>query len=204
MQKIPLYLFIVFIFSLSSCQDSSQKEFTPPPPSPTSPSPKTSSSDDIKTLLEDDWTTSGKYQGYAAVSDDEKLQRVSNVWRALAASQMIQAVHYMEDLKLLKTTKGNLQSTIQHLEQTLPRIQGYIKSANAEDLRDRAIGLDRTNQVGQVQYKLLVSTYKDVDNPRAEVIPYWVCSTCGNIVPRRAPEKCPICGSPEEVFIEIQ
>ena len=53
--------------------------------------------------------------------------------------------------------------------------------------------------------KIHAGLYKKVlDNlGRNEEVDYYVCQICGNTVERNAPEKCPICNAPKEMFRKI-
>ena len=57
---------------------------------------------------------------------------------------------------------------------------------------------NRVEKIHSALYK------KALDNlGRNEEVEYYVCSICGNTVEKDAPDRCPICNAPKEMFKRI-
>ena len=111
----------------------------------------------------------------------------------------------MRALGMLKsTTEENLRSAVtgeQYEFQTM--YPEFIKTAKEAGKPEAAKSMEYAFKVEQLHHKMFTEDLKDLEaHKQPELVSYWICSTCGNTVPKAAPETCPICGSPKSQFFE--
>lgn len=147
-----------------------------------------------------------KYLAFAEIADKEGYPAVARLWRAAAAAEAIHANNHMRVLGMLKSTEGNLRSAVTgeqyEFETMYPE---FVKTAKEAGKPEAAKSMEYAFKVEQLHHKMFKEDLKELEeHKRPELVAYWVCSVCGNTVPKSPPEICPICSSPKSKFFEIK
>ena len=144
-----------------------------------------------------------KYLAFAEKADQEGYRQVAKLFRAAAAAETVHALNHLRVMGGVSSTVNNLKSAIDgettEFKQMYPQ---FIEQARKENVSDAVIlSFDVANNVEEI-HAGLYKTAKDNLGKNKEV-DYYVCQICGNTVENSAPEKCPICNAPHEMFKKI-
>ncbi|VVB95398.1 Rubrerythrin [uncultured archaeon] len=144
-----------------------------------------------------------KYLAFAEKADQEGYGQVAKLFRAAAAAETVHALNHLRVMGAVGKTRDNLNGAIagetSEFRDMYPK---FIEEAKKEKASDAVIlSLDVANKVEKIHAGL----YKQaLDNlGKNKETDYYVCSICGNTVENGAPERCPICNAPKEMFRKI-
>lgn len=161
---------------------------------------------DLEYALAGECQANRKYTAFAEIADQQGHPQVARLWRAAAAAEAIHARNHMKELGMLKSTEQNLEGAVEgeqyEFTTMYPR---FIKTAEDAGKQGAARSMEWAFKVEQLHHKMFQRDLDDLKSgQRPPNVAYWVCSTCGNTVPEKAPEICPICGSPKNKFFEVK
>ena len=164
-----------------------------------------STKDNLKAAFAGESQASRKYTYFSEKADKEDLKQVARLFRAAAEAETVHARNHLREMGGIGSTKDNLAAAIagEHYEFT-QMYPDFIKQAEAEKIAGARNSFDQANKVEQIHHSLYQSTLQSVEQgkPPADE-PYFVCQVCGNTVAGKAPDKCPICSSPQRLFKRI-
>ncbi len=144
-----------------------------------------------------------KYIAFAEKAEQDGYKQVAKLFRAAAHAETVHALNHLRIMGAVGSTADNLKNSISgetsEFREMYPK---FIEQAKKEKASDAVI---LTFDVANKVEKIHASLYKKaLDNlGRNEDVDYYVCSICGNTVERNAPERCPICNAPQEMFKKI-
>lgn len=144
-----------------------------------------------------------KYLAYAEKADHEGYKQVAKLFRAAAAAETVHAMNHLQVMGNVGGTANNLKSAIMgENEEWKEMYPKFIEEAKKEKASDAAIlSFDIANKVEKIHASLY---RKALDNlGKNEDVEYYVCQICGNTVEKGAPDKCPICNAPKEMFRKV-
>ncbi len=156
--------------------------------------------DDLKEAFAGESQANRKYLAFAEKADQEGYHQVAKLFRAAAAAETVHALNHLRVMGGVGKTADNLKSAISgetaEFKDMYPK---FIELAKKEKASDAAIlSFDVANRVEKIHAGLYK---KALDNlGRNEEVDYYVCSICGNTVENEAPDRCPICNAPKEMF----
>ncbi|NJD77854.1 MAG: rubrerythrin family protein [Candidatus Methanoperedens sp.] len=144
-----------------------------------------------------------KYLAFAEKADQEGYRQVAKLFRAAAAAETVHALNHLRVMGAVGKTRDNLNGAIagetSEFRDMYPR---FIEEAKKEKASDAVIlSLDVANKVEKIHAGLYKQALDNLGNNRET--DYYVCSICGNTVEKGAPERCPICNAPKEMFKRI-
>ena len=160
--------------------------------------------DNLKEAFAGESQANRKYLAFAEKADQEGHRQVAKLFRAAAAAETVHALNHLRVMGGVGKTSDNLKSAISgetaEFRDMYPR---FIEQAKKEKACDAVIlSFDVANKVEKIHANLYK---KALDNlGRNDEVDYYVCSICGNTVENSAPEKCPICNAPQEMFKRIE
>lgn len=144
-----------------------------------------------------------KYLAFAKKADEEGYSQAAKLFRAAADAETIHAHNHLKVMDGIKTTRENLEAAVEgetfEYKNMYPKM---IEEAVEENQNEAKASFNYANKVEVVHAGLY---QKCLDNLGSnEDKPIFVCQVCGNTVEGTAPEKCPVCGNPKEIFNEIE
>ena len=148
---------------------------------------------------------SRRYLCFADKAAEEGHPVASRIFRAAAEAETVHARNHLKAMNGIGTTKENLEAAIsgEHYEFT-EMYPGFIEQAKTEGNEAVEISFNWANKVEKVHHGLYQKVLNWVNGGEAlSDEPYFVCQQCGYTVGGEAPEKCPICGAPREMFKQI-
>jgi len=145
-----------------------------------------------------------KYLAFAEKAEQEGFKQIARLFRAAAAAETVHALNHLRIMGAVSSTLNNLKAAISgETEEFMDMYPKFIEMAKKEKASDAAIlSMDVANKVEKIHATLYK---KALDNlGRNEETDYYVCSICGNTVEKGAPDRCPICNAPKEMFKKIE
>jgi rubrerythrin len=145
-----------------------------------------------------------RYLAFAKKAEQEGFTQVAKLFKAAAEAETVHALNHLRITGQIESTLENLGSAVSgetfEFKEMYP---GYIETAKQEENKQAAWSFDVANKVEQIHAQLFSKAINALKNKKLlEQVDYYVCGVCGNTVEGTPPEKCPICGSPEEKFFK--
>lgn len=159
--------------------------------------------DNLKEAFAGESQANRKYLAFAEKADQDGYRQVAKLFRAAAAAETVHALNHLRVMGAVGKTADNLKSAIDgetaEFRDMYPK---FIDAAKKEKASDAAIlTFDVANKVEKIHAALYK---KALDNlGKNEEVDYYICQICGNTVENGAPQKCPICNAPLEMFKKI-
>jgi rubrerythrin len=139
---------------------------------------------------------------FAKKAEEEDLPQIAHLFRAVAAAEGVHSRRHFALLETVSDTQTNLERAFQ--------------SENAVNGVHYLRMLQEAEQDGEETAALVFSQARDVEAEHANLYKralndviaqhsteYHVCTVCGHVSEREAPDKCPICGAPKSAFEKI-
>ncbi len=159
--------------------------------------------DNLKAAFAGESQANRKYLAFAEKADHEGYKQAAKLFRAAAHAETVHALNHLRVMGAVGKTADNIKSAIAgetaEFQEMYPK---FIEQAKKEKASDAIIlSFDVANRVE----KLHAGLYKNaLDNlGKNKDVDYYVCSICGNTVEGNAPERCPICNAPKDMFKRI-
>jgi len=146
-----------------------------------------------------------KYLAFAKRAEGEGFPNVAKLFRAIAEAETVHAHNHLRILKMIKTTKENLQTALNgEIYEFTEMYPGFIKKATQEGMNNAALSFNYANQVEKIHGELYKKALGSIDqNKDIEEKEFFVCQVCGYTSEREAPNTCPVCGASKEKFKKI-
>ena len=159
--------------------------------------------DNLKTAFETKAKQYMKYLACADAAEKEGFVLTSKFFRALAEGEKVQALNHISLLSDVAETEQNIMNAIDNETHNFTQMYPSFVSQAEKDGNARAIlifkgALEAEKSHGNVLGDLLDNYKKDRE------FTYYVCTLCGNVAERYAPEKCPICNSSKDKYKAIE
>ena len=141
---------------------------------------------------------------YAEKAEEEGVEQVALLFRAIAEAERVHAARHMNLLKdiVVKDTDTNLESSFQR-EKSISEndYPDFLKDAEDEGETAAAMAFSQARDAEGYHAKLYEHAIMHMI--RNDVKSYYVCQVCGYVTDKRIPPKCPVCGAPKEKFKTI-
>ncbi len=143
-----------------------------------------------------------KYLAFAKQAEEEGYSQIAKLFKAAADAETVHAHNHLRAMDGIKSTKENLQAAVSgetyEFEQMYPDM---IEEAKKEDEDEARTSFNFANKVEKIHAGLYKKYLDNMGDNAEEDI--YVCQFCGNTVEGDAPDKCPVCGRPKEMFKQI-
>jgi len=144
-----------------------------------------------------------KYLAFAKKADRDGYSQEAKLFRAAASAETVHAHNHLKAMGGIKSTEENLNEAVSgetfEFEKMYP---GMIEDAKNENEDEARISFVFANKVEQIHADLYKKYLNNLGKNEDTAI--FVCQICGNTVEGDAPDKCPVCGNPKEMFKEIK
>jgi rubrerythrin len=143
-----------------------------------------------------------RLHAFAKKAEEEEYDSVAKLFRAVAESESVHARNNLRMLREIKDTETNLEEALAS-EQKIAAVgyDAFIAEAEAEEDKAAATMFAYARDVEERHAKLYDGALQHMV---AEKVPdYFICDVCGYVADDVIPEKCPICGAPEDKFYEV-
>jgi rubrerythrin len=160
--------------------------------------------ENLKVAFADESQANRRYLAFAKKADEEGFTQVAKLFKAAAEAETVHALNHLRVTGQIQSTLENLTAAVSgetfEFNEMYPK---YITTAKQDGNKQAAWSFDVANKVEQMHAKLFTKAIGALKNQKQlEKVDYYVCGVCGNTVEGEAPDKCPICGSPQEKFFK--
>jgi rubrerythrin len=139
--------------------------------------------------------------GFAMKAEQEGYSQIARLFRAVAEAEAVHAFSRFRLLGAASGTQANLESAFERENLAASTYPQFIREANEEGNTGVATVLSYSRDVEKGHadlYKKALAymmAEKETD--------YFVCQVCGYVSDGVLPDKCPICGAPDEKFRKV-
>jgi len=159
--------------------------------------------DNLKEAFAGESQANRKYLAFADKAQQEGYKQVARLFRAAADAETVHAKNHLRVMGGVGKTAENLKSAISgetaEFKEMYPK---FIEQAKKETASDAVIlSFDIANQVEKIHANLYRNALDNLG--KNSETDYYVCQICGNTVEGEAPDKCPICNAPKEMFKRV-
>ncbi|MCD4739471.1 MAG: rubrerythrin family protein [Anaerolineae bacterium] len=146
-----------------------------------------------------------KYTAFADKAQREGYPEVERLFRAIAYAEQVHAINHLRVLGGIGDTASNLAAAWggENYENTemYPAFEAVAKlQAEKGALRSIHFALE-AEKIHEKMYAEAGESVKTGSDIGANSV--HVCPVCGHTVIGEAPEKCPVCGAPQEKYVEF-
>lgn len=163
------------------------------------------SEDNLREAFAGESQANRKYTAFAKKAEEEGFSNVARLFRTAAASETHHALKHLDVLGDVKSTAENLKAAVEgetfEMSEMYPK---FIATADEEGNTPAKISFFAANEAEKVHaelYKKALDAIKGGSDIEAR--DYFVCQVCGYTVEGEAPDTCPVCRNPKEVFKRI-
>lgn len=156
----------------------------------------------LQQALSGESTANRRYTMYAEKADKDGDAQVARLFRAAALAEAVHARNHFNAFDGIGSTKDNLTAAVfgEHEEFT-HMYPGFIDDAEKERNSRGLQTFQWANAVEKIHHGLFEKALNAVrEEKKPEETVYYVCQRCGNTVEGEAPDNCPICGAPRDMF----
>ncbi len=140
---------------------------------------------------------------YARKADEEGLPQIAYLFRAVAASESVHSRRHFRLMEKISDTQTNMENAFQQEEAVngnhYPRM---LQEAEDDGEKAAAIVFSQARDVEEVHAKLYKRALANLAGD--EETEYYVCSVCGFINEKAAPDQCPVCKASKERFSKVE
>lgn len=161
--------------------------------------------DDLKTAFAGESQAFQKYTAYAKKAAADGLPNIARLFEATAQAELIHAAGHLKALEKVQTTLDNLQDAIDgetyEFTKMYPPMLQEATSVNhkARVMFGYAVAAEEVHAALYQKALEAVREGKDL-----EVSNFYLCPVCGYIELDDRPERCPICNTKGEKFVQFQ
>jgi rubrerythrin len=143
-----------------------------------------------------------KYLAFAKAAEKEGKKGVAKLFKVAAAGETVHALSHFEALGGIKDTTENLKTAIAgetyEIETMYPQ---FMEAAKVEGESKGLASFTRAEKVEEVHQTLFQDALAKLEaGEDVADKDYYICDVCGYPATPEAPERCPICGAPQERF----
>lgn len=161
--------------------------------------------DNLKEAFAGESQANRKYLAFAKKAEQDGFPQVAKLFRAAAEAETVHAHAHFRVMGGVEGTQENLQTAILgegfEFKEMYPK---FVSEAEAEGNKPAVMSFKNALAVEEIHHglysKALEAVNSGSDMPQTKI---FVCAVCGNTVEGAAPDKCPVCGAPQERFKEI-
>jgi rubrerythrin len=163
-------------------------------------------SENLKQAFAGESQANRRYLAFAKRAEQDGYPHIAKLFRAVAEAETVHGLAHFRVMGGVKKTIENLQTAIEgeryEFTQMYPR---FLSQAEAEGNKPAVFSFKYALAVEGIHHRLYtealnaVKSGKNLGDTRL-----YVCPVCGNTVKGEAPDQCPICATPKELFKEIR
>lgn len=161
--------------------------------------------DNLKAAFAGESQANRTYLAFAKKAEADGYPQVAKLFRAAADAETVHALAHLRVLGGIKTTAENLQAAIGgEGEEFKHMYPSFLAEAETDGNKDAVTSFKNALVVEEIHYGLYKNALEAINAGNdLPVKAVYVCQVCGNTVYGEAPDRCPICHSPKERFVEI-
>jgi rubrerythrin len=140
-----------------------------------------------------------KYLAYSKQADGEGYAQIAKLFRTIAEAETIHAHTHFRNNGGIRSTTENLQAAINGETYEFTKMYPpFISKAEEERHTAATRGFKFANEAEKVHAALYQKALDNLGNK--EEYDLYLCTVCGHVAERNAPDKCPICGAGSSAY----
>ncbi len=145
-----------------------------------------------------------KYSAFAKKAEKDGFANIAKLFRTTAEAERVHAEGHLKALDMIASTADNLQEAIDG--ETYEFTEMYppmVELAQADKHRAKTMfkfAVDAEEVHAEIYKKALEAVKNGTD---MDVTDFYLCPVCGYIELGSAPEKCPVCGAKQKIFVQV-
>lgn len=145
-----------------------------------------------------------KYRAFAKKAEKEGFANIAKLFRTTAEAERIHAEGHLRALDMIASTADNLQAAIdgetyEYEEMYPPMVETAVEDKHkAKTMFKFAVDAEEVH--AKIYTKALEAVKNGID---MDVTEFYLCPVCGYIELGAAPEKCPVCGAKQALFVQV-
>ena len=145
-----------------------------------------------------------RYLAFAAKAEEDGYPNVARLFRAVAESETIHAINHLKTLGGVGATADNIKEAWQgEKDEFNDMYPMFMDQAKRDGNSDALKTFAWANEAEKIHADFYEKASQAVEAGQdIEVGDLHVCTHCGYTVEGEAPDKCPFCGKPKEVFVK--
>ncbi|MGB9702726.1 MAG: rubrerythrin family protein [Candidatus Kapaibacteriota bacterium] len=174
--------------------------------------------ENLQTAYNGESNANAKYEAFAKKADEEGYKQVAVLFRAAAQAEKVHAGNLAEVIKKMggtptadikqvevKSTKENLQTAIDGETYEFTKMYPeFLETAKKEKNLDAMKAFNFSLEVEKVHAKFYTEALNNLDNWKKVTEDFFVCPVCGFTERGKQGQPCPICATPEDMFVDIK
>jgi len=156
--------------------------------------------------FEDESQTYMRYHAFARKAQEEGLENIAHLFRAVAEAETIHALNHIDALGGVASTMENLGTASKEEEGDFFTLYPeFIKQAREEDRTEAVMSMTWIQQSEKSHFSLFrhAIDFLKQGNKDIEEETYFLCTNCGYVAVGVAPSNCPVCRAPQAMFREV-
>ena len=147
-----------------------------------------------------------RYLFFAEKAEKEGHSQVARLFRAVAEAETVHARNHFNAMDGVGSTKDSLLAAIMGEHYEFTRMYPiFIDKAEEEENQRAQRTFEYANEVEQIHHYLYEEARQALEaGQQLKNEFFFVCQVCGNTIDTKAPDKCPICGSPRSQFKQVE
>ncbi len=140
-----------------------------------------------------------KYLAFAKKADEEGYHQVAKLFRATAEAETIHAHTHLRSMGMVGSTAENLEAAIEgETYEYKSMYPVFIDEASAEGEKQAERSFRLANEAEKVHAGLYGKAKVSLES--GESFDYYLCTVCGHIAEKDAPDSCPLCGAKKQAY----
>lgn len=143
-----------------------------------------------------------KYLAFAKKADEEGFHQVAKLFRAAAEAETIHAHTHLRSMGMIGSTAENLDVAVAgETYEFKSMYPAFIEDARNEGETQAERSFRLANEAEKVHADLYIKARKTLGSE--EPLDYFLCTVCGHIAEREAPDSCPLCGAKKQAYRQV-
>ena len=140
-----------------------------------------------------------RYSRFAEIAQKEGYVQAAKLLRALAEAEKISALNHFDLIDEQADTEQKISNGIDNKTYEFTQMYPtFIAQADKDGNSRAAISFKGAMAVDKYHGNLITEMLDNYKKDRE--FPYFICTVCGNITERYAPERCPTCNSTKDKY----
>lgn len=146
-----------------------------------------------------------KYLVFAQKAQEEGLQNIARLFRAVAFAEQVHASNHFRALKGVGETAANLAAAVEgenfEVEQMYP---AYMAVADLQGEKEARRSMRFAWEAEKIHARMYQAAKEAAARGQdAKMGELYICGICGHTVEGSAPDKCPTCGAQKSNFVKF-
>ena len=147
-----------------------------------------------------------RYLAFAKKAEEEGFPGIAKMFRAAAEAETIHALNHLRAMEGIKSTRENVEAAIHgetyEFKTMYPEMIEIAEKEGHAQAKESFFFANEAEKMHAAMFERALMYVKEGKDAPVDTI--YVCPVCGYTVEGSRPEKCKVCGTAGEKFIEVK